>query len=82
MSNWYWLSFCNPDLPAGSQFLGAVAIEVAEGNDPVSTAWDKGLNPGGEVAIVGPLSEELVFAHVPPDKRNCLLSRAEAENVS
>lgn len=26
---WFWLSFADPDLPEGSQFLGAIIIDVS-----------------------------------------------------
>ena len=46
---WYWLSFVDPDLPEGSQFLG---VCIVDGDDPVEAvkvAWAAKCNPGGEV---------------------------------
>jgi hypothetical protein len=51
-SAWYWLSFIDPDLPAGSRFLG-VAIVWADGPvTAVQKSHELDINPGGEVAIV------------------------------
>lgn len=46
---WWWLSFCDADLPKGSQFLGAVLIKASDIADAASKAWLMGINPGGEV---------------------------------
>jgi len=46
---YWWLSFCDPDKPKGTQFLG-VAIVVAQNfGAAVLTAGLAGCNPGGEV---------------------------------
>lgn len=73
---WWYMSFADPDLPKGSQFLGG-AIVKAQG---VATAHIEvnrlGINPGGEV----------MFMQVPPDVQvnedyvNRLLTREEVES--
>jgi hypothetical protein len=51
-SAWYWMSFVDPDRPAGDRFLG-VAIVWADGPvTAVSKTHELDINPGGEVAIV------------------------------
>lgn len=55
---WWWLSFADPDLPKGQQFLGACIVQGTEPimglprrTDPVPQAWALGCNPGGEVQM-------------------------------
>lgn len=67
----WWLSFADPTLPAGTQFLGACLVEANSLVDAISVSHLRGINPGGEVATWGPF---------PPDKaphypRHELLSR-------
>jgi hypothetical protein len=46
---YWWLSFCDPDLPRGQTFLG-VCIVAGEGiGDAAREAHRLGCNPGGEV---------------------------------
>lgn len=45
----YWLSFADPDLPAGAQFLGALIVEADSFIEAVQTSHRIGQNPGGEV---------------------------------
>lgn len=48
----YWLSFCDPDLPEGTQFLGATIVEAPSEMAAVMRSWELGVNPGGEVASI------------------------------
>lgn len=48
----FYLSFCDPTLPAGTQFLGATVIEADCEDDIPTVAWNMGRNPGGEIAFV------------------------------
>ncbi len=48
--NTWWLSFCDPQRPEGSQCLGVAIITEAGGFvDAVDRAHRLGANPGGEV---------------------------------
>ncbi len=47
----WWCSFCDPDKPHGSQFLGALVIRADSVYEISSRAWELGLNPGGEVLM-------------------------------
>jgi hypothetical protein len=73
----YWLSFRDPDLPEGSQFLGAAIVEAQTFRLALARSWTLGYNPGGEIAvhIVDPKNEDAV-ADLPRDQ---LLSREQAE---
>lgn len=60
-----WLSFCDPDRPAGSQFLGACMVEVSSLDDPraaaceaTERAWQLECNPGGQVEA-SPVPEDV-----------------------
>lgn len=77
----FWLSFCDPDKPEGSQFLGACIVEASHFFNAVPAATVLGINPGGEVeirTIDGPCE-----AHVPRSWRNVLFrTREEALAVN
>jgi len=45
----YWLSFCDPDRPAGPEFLGVCIIAVDDFLSAVRYAHCLNCNPGGEV---------------------------------
>ncbi len=49
---WWYLSFCDPEKPKSEQFLGACVINAATMTQAVTESHYRGLNPGGEVAIV------------------------------
>ncbi len=49
---WYWLSFCDPDRPTGSQFLGAAIVAASGEIEAVKVSHVLGCNPGGEVVMV------------------------------
>lgn len=48
MSYW-WLSFCDPKRPRGTQFLGACLVEADSMPEALSASWSHKCNPGGEV---------------------------------
>lgn len=48
---WWWLSFADPELPKGSQFLGVSIVQCHIGELAPSEAWTQGCNPGGQVQI-------------------------------
>lgn len=45
----YWLSFCDPKLPKGSQFLGVAIVSASTMPDAIIKSWADATNPGGEV---------------------------------
>ena len=47
---WWWLSFCDPDLPEGQAFSGVVLVQAPDFLEAVRFAHRLGINPGGEVA--------------------------------
>ena len=46
----WWLSFCDPDLPEGKQFLGACVVVADDIISAAQEAHRLKCNPGGEVA--------------------------------
>lgn len=70
---WWWLSFADPDLPEGRQFLGVLIMQGWTIQAVITESHVNGLNPGGECE----------FAHIPPEHvpaeqfRNRLLSYTE-----
>jgi hypothetical protein len=73
----WWLSFCDPDAPEGSQFLGVVITQAADFIAAVSRSHALGVNPGGEVQGAGPLPADSIS----PEWRDRLLTKAEAEAI-
>lgn len=78
-SAWWWLSFVDPARAPGTQFLGAVALEVPNNVDPIVHAHAVGVNPGGEVAFV--FMEPERVAAIPHNMRNRLLTKEEAKSI-
>lgn len=74
MSDWYYLSFADE-----KDFLGAAYVQAFGEVHAVTQAHALGCNPGGEVAIVGPLPAEAMDENVPPCDRERLLSREEVD---
>lgn len=50
MAYWY-LSFADPKLPAGTQWLGASIVEAWSAKDAVGVSHALHCNPGGEVVL-------------------------------
>lgn len=77
-TTYFWLSFCDPHKPEGSQFLGVILIKGYGFMDAVSRCNMLGINPGGEVQ-----GYELPLTRVPKDEGNAnrLLNKMEAEAV-
>lgn len=71
----WWLSFADPDLPTGTQFLGALVIEAPGYMAALTMASMAGLNPGGEVQGMGPIP----VSAIAPKWRGRLLSRADVD---
>ena len=71
------LSFADPGLPAGSQFLGVVIVQAQALEDAVTRSHVLGVNPGGEIQVAGPIPPGFIG----PEWRDRLLSKAEAEAI-
>ena len=70
---WWWLSFCDANLPKGTQFLGACIVRAHGMTDAILQSHRLGLNPGGEVLTVQARDE-----FVPAEKYlGRLLSKAD-----
>ncbi len=50
--HWFWLSFCDPDKPQGSQFLGACIVRAEGPANALAESHRAKCNPGGEVQIM------------------------------
>lgn len=71
----WWLSFCDPDKPKGSLFLGVIIVEAVDFVDAHCKTQFLGINPGGEIQGID-ITEN---AHkVKPEYKNRLLSKEEA----
>lgn len=73
---WWWLSFCDPDKPRGSQFLGVVIVRGESMVEAVLTAHRLGINPGG--SVMGAAFKGLGDWTVPEEFADRLLSREDA----
>jgi len=71
----FYMSFCDPDLPEGTQFLGGLIVAAETLDTALTVSWLTGCNPGGEVEIAGPLPVEAFR----PEYIGRLLNRAEIE---
>jgi hypothetical protein len=73
----WWLSFCDPSRPEGSRFLGVAIVQAPTFAAAITRSHVTGVNPGGEVASMGPIPAECIAA----EWRGRLLTREEAESV-
>jgi hypothetical protein len=73
----WWLSFCDPERPTGTQFLGACIVQGADMVEAVRNAWANRCNPGGEVQ--GQEIPGLVTPRIGPHRIGVLMNRQEAE---
>lgn len=76
----WWLSFCDADLPAGSQSLGVCIVEGFDIGWAAAEAHRLGCNPGGEVwGVEFPVEkEDWARERYPIGK---LMSRADIEQI-
>lgn len=72
-SQWWWLSFADPDLPEGTQFLGAALVPALTIEGAITQAHLLGINPGGQVASWGPIPEDAI----PDSHPRCVLMDRE-----
>lgn len=70
---WWYLSFADE-----SGWLGGCYVEAPIAKMAHLSALTQGCNPGGEVAILGPLLAEQMI-NVPAEFRNRLLTREEID---
>ena len=75
--NWWWLSFCDPDRPAGDRFVGGCFVQGRDVGCAVRRAWQLGCNPDGEVAGL-PFSDEAMDG-IGPEWRERLLSDEDVD---
>jgi len=79
----WWLSFCDPDKapppelqrPGGPSFLGGVITQAPTMEAAITRSHLLGVNPGGEIKILGPIAAEYIAA----EWRDRLLSAAEID---
>lgn len=70
----WWMSFCDTDLPEGQQFLGVAIVEAPGFVHAQQKTWALGINPGGEI-------QAFPVEGVPAECLDRLLSRAELETA-
>src|SRR3954463_3382195 len=46
---YFWLSFSDPDAPAGHRWLGGTLVTGCDIEQAIENAWRLGVNPGGAV---------------------------------
>lgn len=79
---YWWLSFADGNLPAGTQFLGCAIVPASDFISAVMAVRRGGYNPGGEV-----MGREFVVdddggrIQPPPEYVGRLLTKAEAETL-
>ena len=64
-----WLSFCDPDKPKGSQFLGVIVIRALGLSDAILKTHSMGINPNGQI-----MSYVMDDDEIKPEHFNQLLS--------
>jgi hypothetical protein len=52
--SWFYMSFADED---SGENLGATVVEAYNLHDATPEAWRRGVNPGGQVLIMGPLDD-------------------------
>jgi len=77
---WYYLSFCDTERPKGEQFLGGCYVPGSDLEAAITNSWEMKINPGGEVAVIGPIPEEIVD-RLPPERRCKLLTKEEIGGI-
>ena len=74
----WWLSFADPNLPEGSQFLGCAVVEAPDFILAVQEAHWRKCNPGGECQGLGPFPAALA-AKLRPEDIHTLLTREQSK---
>jgi len=74
---WWWLSFADPYLPTGTQFLGVSLVKASGFATATTYAHLLGINPGGEIQ-----GHEIPDGfYVDKKYQHRLLTRKEAEQL-
>lgn len=71
-----WLSFCDPEKPKGSQFLGVAIVRAPGFATACVVSHTLRCNPGGEIA-----GYELGTPRVPEEYINRLLTKEDVEKL-
>jgi hypothetical protein len=76
---WWYLSFVHADRAEGDGFVGACVVQAPNELMAVITAWNREINPGGEVALIS-LGDEATPEFI---EQWCyrLLNRGEAQSL-
>lgn len=70
----FWLSFVDSQLPKGQRFLGVVVVTALGPAHAMRLTHELGVNPGGEIQIAA-ISKDMVPLH----HQNILLDKATCE---
>jgi hypothetical protein len=77
---YFWMSFCDPEKPEGSRFLGALVIKADSDFEALARSWFLELNPGGEMLFYE--IPELYHERIPTDWiETRLITRKECETL-
>jgi hypothetical protein len=80
MSDLFYLSFADSDLPKGEQFLGCLIMRASHMTEAVQASHALGLNPGGEV-VGHPVKIQPGFGEVPEKYIERLLTKEELSQM-
>ena len=53
--SWWMLSFADPTMPVGNQFVGVCFVQASSLPDAVTVSRMRHINPGGDVKVEGPI---------------------------
>jgi hypothetical protein len=62
--NYLWMSFCDPDMPRGKNFLGVIIADTDDIDVAIQVTHHLGINPGGEVLTVPISSSSIMKEHL------------------
>jgi hypothetical protein len=74
---YWWLSFCDPDLPKGNQFKGVIVVKAHGLTDALTKCNAMMINPGGEVSGFEIPDSEEARTRLVPEVLNRLISLEE-----
>jgi hypothetical protein len=73
----WWLSFCDPDKPTGSQFIGVIVVKAHGLTDALTKCNAMMINPGGEVKGFEIPDTEETRKRLVPEVLNKLITRED-----